>query len=131
MKTKQVNIRLTEEERDQFKALAFAHGLDASDYFRSRVLSLDVISTTSIIESSEELTKRAIAADRIIKKRELEKHIPEHVLRRLSYLSSMNQKLDDMLKLLYAFQHGAATESVATKLTAYLEELQQAIQGEF
>ncbi|MYM96075.1 plasmid mobilization protein [Duganella vulcania] len=130
MKTKQVNIRLTEEERDQFKALALAHGVDASDYFRSKVFDHDLSTINSDMKSTEDLEKRARAAEKIIKKTELEKRLPEHILRRLAYLSSINQKLDFIVENIPQLLQ-PHEKSEANDLTNYLEELQQLLHGDF
>lgn len=130
MKTKQVNFRLTLKEHEDFRAIAFAHGLDASQYFRSKFLSFNDSPNIRSKESTADMVLRAEAAVKILRLREEENSPSPFLLQRLRYLKLIEHQISEIAKTIVK---GSASNLNRTQVEILesLEEIEKFIKGVF
>jgi hypothetical protein len=92
----QLNFRLSQEEIDEFKAIAHGFGMSAAEYFRAKFLDIHNSSQANSLVSIEELERRAKLAEKIIKQHEIDKNPGVNRLALLRYSNLINIKIEEI-----------------------------------
>lgn len=127
-KNKQINFRLSADDLLRFRAIAFSHGMDATDYFRAKFLDVQTGAPASRPPSTQELEKRAKAAEKLIILRDIEKKTDPIRLRKIYIENLINISLEEIAR--YAATRVELNQDASLKndkILIMLEEIQNQI----
>ena len=124
MKTRQLNIRLTQEQYSRFHAIALMHNMDASQYFRAKLLGVEAELLSAKHPSANDLERKVKAAETIINTRVLAREQSHEELYRFEILVLISRRLDEIADYIVSDKCGHDEPEIYRVILSLLQNLQ-------